>query len=624
MPHSIDEIERRLGLSPVVQDKVCAPEAASPGAPPGGRDQAPDLRTLRASVIAAADPVLQALMDLGMVLGGPRPTAMGLGYDVICPWVGEHTDRVSTGAVYCPGGRFKCHHGHCADRHHSADVGRQVDTLLQADSGGLDTLRRREFDEVDPAKVTPPDHVAGQMRQADAGEARFFRDSVFVLAENKYLDLPSGLLAVGQAVDTFWWRALASRLPVTNKKTGTRMRPQDWLKCDPRGQQVKAMTYWPGQEQIVEDSGHRYANTWKPPTRPLRGLGRVSRDDVMPWFRLLAHVIGNEGARAVLAAHDWMALVAGGGDVKPGYHLLVQGGQGIGKDLLLDPLRHAVGKDNVAEVGHWSLNSRFNYFVEARLVAVSEIKQTTRGSPNGHDAYAKLKAYLQNTTLWLECEKKGLAPYPVRNVGCWYFSSNEYDALQLDQDDRRFLVISSTAKPWPKADYDALGQWLDNGGRERVAEYLQQTWERMPDARRRRLLSHAPLTWGKVDLIEVSGSPIRDWLEDTVLPGAPPFWPDIVTARSLHAQLVEDIKAGTMGLSPHLKAPSARHLGPLLRSVGAVKLNQGKLVRLRQGGRARFWALRNQEQHKLLSHDSLAKLTPSGAGYAFKSSSKSP
>lgn len=44
-------------------------------------------------------------------------------HDITCPWVGEHTDAVDNGTRYFepnadfPRGGFKCHHGHCADRH---------------------------------------------------------------------------------------------------------------------------------------------------------------------------------------------------------------------------------------------------------------------------------------------------------------------------------------------------------------------------------------------------------------------------------------------------------------------------------------------------------------------------
>src|SRR5262245_43812911 len=48
------------------------------------------------------DPLLRALFTLGRVLHGPRSSNMGRAYDVLCPWVNEHTDRADTGAAYVP------------------------------------------------------------------------------------------------------------------------------------------------------------------------------------------------------------------------------------------------------------------------------------------------------------------------------------------------------------------------------------------------------------------------------------------------------------------------------------------------------------------------------------------
>ena len=63
--------------------------------------------------------VLAALRNHGLYkspLGGGK-------HDITCPWVAEHTQQADDGAAYFepddswPLGGFKCHHGHCADRH---------------------------------------------------------------------------------------------------------------------------------------------------------------------------------------------------------------------------------------------------------------------------------------------------------------------------------------------------------------------------------------------------------------------------------------------------------------------------------------------------------------------------
>jgi hypothetical protein len=61
---------------------------------------------------AHADPILQALATLGLVTG-EKPNGA---YDITCPWIDEHTDRVDSGSLYFSPQGFKCHHGHCQDR----------------------------------------------------------------------------------------------------------------------------------------------------------------------------------------------------------------------------------------------------------------------------------------------------------------------------------------------------------------------------------------------------------------------------------------------------------------------------------------------------------------------------
>ena len=99
-----------------------------------------------------ADAVLQAFRLLGCVQGHGRTTTMGWGFDVECPWVEDHTDRIASGAVYVPVfQRFQCHHGHCQDRT-MGDVRGKLNEQLRTALGT--TLAALEFDDVDPATVT--------------------------------------------------------------------------------------------------------------------------------------------------------------------------------------------------------------------------------------------------------------------------------------------------------------------------------------------------------------------------------------------------------------------------------------------------------------------------------------
>lgn len=95
------------------------------------------------------DLILKVFRDRGMVLDHGRSMPFGWGFEVICPWASEHTDPRSAASYIPVKERFKCHHGHCENRS-MADVRAWADASIRDDSGGLESLARLEFDDVDP------------------------------------------------------------------------------------------------------------------------------------------------------------------------------------------------------------------------------------------------------------------------------------------------------------------------------------------------------------------------------------------------------------------------------------------------------------------------------------------
>jgi hypothetical protein len=86
---------------------------------------------------------------------------------------------------------------------------------------------------------------------------------------------------------------------------------------------------------------------------------------------------------------DWMALVVGNFSVKPGWHLLIKGKQGTGKNLMMLPLVSYLKAHHQADVTPKVLTGEFTTFLEKRLCCIDEMKTTTRGSSTGHDVYKR-------------------------------------------------------------------------------------------------------------------------------------------------------------------------------------------------------------------------------------------
>ena len=117
---------------------------------------------------------------------------------------------------------------------------------------------------------------------------------------------------------------------------------------------------------------------------------------------------------------DWMALVVGKFSVKPGWHLLIKGKQGTGKNLMMLPLVSYLKPHHQADVTPKVLTAEFTTFLEKRLCCIDEMKTTTRGSSTGHDVYNTLKAYTAIGADTIECAPCTSPPTrrPICRAGC--------------------------------------------------------------------------------------------------------------------------------------------------------------------------------------------------------------
>ena len=565
------------------------------------------------------------LMDrLGMIKG---PSRDGEGYECTCPWAAEHTGGLDDGAVVwvrSAGVYVKCHHGHCADRGWR-DLQRWADEYLQDESGGLVRLSPYSFPVVEGYR--PPNAGArGGVVRAGTGidfgtgrEGAFFGELIYVKSEDRFYDLRSDGLVLRIAVDLTWGAGLRAQgvLPVVVPRTGETMKPSAWFFDEAntgRARVADEVTYWPGEGRFFEAGDRRVlVNRW----RGTEGTGFVVGDaDVEPWLGLVRHLVGVEGAAAVDGVLDWMALVVGEPGLKPGWHVVVQGGQGIGKDMMIQPVKVGVGDRNVGSVNASGLHGNFNAWAERRLVVVNELKTTTRGSSTGADQYNALKEMTENTNKTIKINQKNQREYYARNVGAFYVTSNHECAIALEADDRRFLVVmAGDAAVWTADQFAALGAWQDAGGNELVADWLRDRWVGMGDARRRALLGRAPMTRGKARMISNAEDPVVAFMRDQIETGV---WPDLMTAGDIGTALSAAAKSGAAGFS---YVPPPNRWGSTMRTLGGAKVYNGSVVRMKSGQQARVWAVRDPTRFSSMGEAQIAQAYVSAAGHAFSDAS---
>jgi hypothetical protein len=157
-------------------------------------------------------------------------------------------------------------------------------------------------------------------------------------------------------------------------------------------------------------------------------------------------------------------------------HALVLGGvEGVGKDTLLEPVKHAVGPWNFHEIAPHNLLGRFNAYLKSVVLRISEARDS--GELNRFALYDRLKVCAAAPPDVLRIDEKHLREYYIFNC-CGLVITTNYrtDALFLPATDRRhYMAWSPRAKEDFASDYwTGIWSWYQNGGFEHVAAYLAE------------------------------------------------------------------------------------------------------------------------------------------------------
>lgn len=165
-------------------------------------------------------------------------------------------------------------------------------------------------------------------------------------------------------------------------------------------------------------------------------------------------------------------------------HAIVMGGpQGVGKDSVLAPVEHAIGRNNFKEVIPSAIFGDFTPWTRCVFLRINEAHDLGDGGRNGctrTQLYERLKIIVCAPPDTLLFNDKHVKAYPVANVcGTVITTNHETGAIYLPPDDRRYFVVWTHAK---KEDFTA-DQWntywkwyLYTDGAKHVTALLR-TWD---------------------------------------------------------------------------------------------------------------------------------------------------
>lgn len=242
---------------------------------------------------------------------------------------------------------------------------------------------------------------------------------------------------------------------------------------------VEQMTWAPGFPELildrlmleggwVERPGAACFNLYQPPK-----IAPGDADKAGPWLDHVSYVFPGEAEHVV----EWLAHRLQRPQEKINHALVLSGMQGIGKDTILEPVKYAIGAWNFQEASPTQILGRFNGFLRAVILRISEARDL--GEFDRFKFYDHLKSYTAAPPDMLRVDEKHLREYPILNCcGVVITTNHKTDGIYLTPDDRRHFVAWSDRT---KEDDRFRGRLLEtdlgfyrDGGLQHVAAYLRQ------------------------------------------------------------------------------------------------------------------------------------------------------
>jgi len=337
---------------------------------------------------------------------------------------------------------------------------------------------------------------------------------------------------------------------------------------------VDTLEYMPGKPRINGSS----LNLW-------RSMGiEPQTGDIQPFFELLVNNVGDQNA--VRWMFQWMAYPLQNLGAKLNTYIHLFGPSGTGKNMVLRPLERIYGK-NFVTIAKDNLSSNFNSVYAAKqFIHIDELHG------DGHtDKLVAQKIKMIVTGESTVVNMKGQPEYSISNHANLMTTSNYYDSVKLDSDDRRAFVVKFENIDDKRGDQEywmEYVEWCDGGGAESLYQYLLDY----------NLDGFDPKGWAlatkwKSEVTDASRSPVEQWVQE-LLENSEAAVPMnymnrcVFTAKELatlfYSKGADDLTPGQI-----------QAVGKAMRNAGFEMANAGGPVKSK-GALARYWVVCKRDQ----------------------------
>jgi Family of unknown function (DUF5906)/Bifunctional DNA primase/polymerase, N-terminal len=297
---------------------------------------------------------------------------------------------------------------------------------------------------------------------------------------------------------------------------------------------------------------------------------------------------------------NWLAWLVKNPDKKLMHAVLLLGKKGTGKSAFGELMKVILGAHNCSEPSKKRVASEFNGWLANRLlVIIHELREK-----GARGLYDELKEYITQGTTSINL--KGIEAHEVDNFAAFLTITNHDDALPMDDNERRYLVIRCADDPrfgklTPASTeyYNRLFACIGTSDAPGDEARRFLTWLRARDISGYNGQGPAPETEAKADMVEAGQNGVERFVREKLEVGEWPLSGPIISPQDVLNELPFDMEK-------HLR--TIGKVEAALREIGARPLKEYKQLRTKTG-RKRLWARDGSEVKEITATMTHADVT---------------
>ncbi len=394
---------------------------------------------------------------------------------------------------------------------------------------------------------------------------------VYISGSHEFFNTANGTAVTPAAFDSLHARHVLTAKDLREGRAFTEARPSDLALNIYRIPLVHQRIYMPGQGVTLKVNGVDYVNTYTAggvPKVPAE-MTATDRENLQRTQNHFAWMFPDERERGLLIS--FLSSVVKGKRVR--WATVIHGVEGNGKTFIFDMMGLLLGKQNVKSIAPRELEKEFTSWAEGSQFSVIEEIKVAHGR---FDVMNSLKPHITNN--YVSVRRMRTDAYMVPNTATYLALTNYADALPIEKNDRRYMVLASAPR---SGDVMAL-----------PPDYFQRLFDALetsPGAIRGWLLNYephpdfdangrAPVTAHKQRMVDLAESDevrmIRACLDKRN--GEPGMTETLLRTDLLSEKLMDDGEA----------VPATRSMSRALMDMGLVYLGRARA----SGEKTRWWS----------------------------------